>query len=156
MNPFDDQFWRMMREIDRLRRAEEMMGIDRNAVRQMQEFWRDHDAARRALAEISNNPSYNLALEGGITSPLSEAARAANLAAIEIFKTIQPRLDAAGQIEQISPGWTERLHLIKGLPDVAGKTALDAHMSRMIETSILAESSLTRFKRRNTPATTCP
>ncbi len=146
MHPFDNNFWRMMQETDRIRRAEEMMGIDRNAITRMRDFWRENEAARRMIEEISRNPSHNLLLEASITSPLTEAARAANLSAIEIFKTIQLRVDIAEQIKQISPAWTEHLQLAKGLSDSVLQTALGSHMSRITEMSLLAESSLARFR----------
>jgi predicted pPIWI-associating nuclease len=144
MNAFEWEQWRALQEFDRVRRREQMMGVDLNALMRQRDFLGSHSAAREALNELSRNPSHRWAMQGALTSPMTEAARAANLSAIEMVKKSRVPIDLANW-EKLSLGWHERLRLIEGPADRALKNALDAHVSYVAEMSVLAESALARF-----------
>jgi hypothetical protein len=75
MNAFDWELWRALQEFDQVRRQERVMGIDLHALMRQRDFFDSHSAAFEALNELSRNPSYRWAMEGAMTSPLTEAAR---------------------------------------------------------------------------------
>lgn len=128
------------------------MGIDLNALMRQRDFLGSHSAAYEALNELSRNPSYRWAMEGAMTSPLTEAARVANLSAIEMVKKSQVPIEFSNW-DKFSLGWNERLRLIEGPPANALKNALDAHLSYIAEMSLLAESALARFTWENIGST---
>lgn len=121
-----------------------MMGIDVHALMQQRDSFGSHRAAFEALNELSRNPSYRWAMEGARTSPITEAARLANLSAVEMIKKSRGPIESFNW-ERLSLGWNKRLRLIEGPADNALKNALDAHVSYMAEMSVLAESALARF-----------
>lgn len=76
-------------------------------------------------------------------SSLFDAARVANLSAVQIIETARPRTELAAQLEQISKGWGSQLQLIRDtLPDATIDMALKSHLSRITDLSILAQSAL--------------
>jgi len=144
MNPFDRETWRAIEEIDRFRRREQMMGVGLNAVMRQQDSLRSHSAAYEALNDLSRNPSHKWAMEGAVTSRLTEAARVANLSAVEMFS--QRRIEAVlANYDQLSAGWNDRVRLFEASSTNALKTAVETHLSNIAEMSVLGESAFARF-----------
>ena len=144
MNPFDRETWRAIEEFDRFRRREQMMSVDLNAVMRQQDSFRSHSAAYEALNDLSRNPSHKWAMEGAVTSRLTEAARVANLSAVEMFS--QRRIEAVlANYDQLSAGWNDRVRLFEASSTNALKTAVETHLSDIAEMSVLAESAFARF-----------
>lgn len=59
------------------------MGIDLHELMRQRDLLGPHSVAHEALKELSRNPSYRWAMEGAMSSPITEAARPANLSAID-------------------------------------------------------------------------
>jgi hypothetical protein len=152
MNAFEWEQWRAIQEFDRFRRREQMMGVDLNALMRQRDSFGPHSAAREALNELTRNPSYRWAMDGAMTSPISEAARVANLSAIEMVKKNQVPIEFANR-EKFSLGWNERFRVIEGSPANAVRSALDAHLSYIAHISVLSESALARFTWENVGST---
>lgn len=143
MNAFEWEQWRALQEFDRSRRHEQMMGIDISALRRQRDFLGSQSATFEALNKLSTNPSYRWAMEEP-KSAITEAARVANLSAIDILNKSRFQTELANY-ETLSPRWSERMQLIRGSTANALNNAVESHLFYMAEMSVLAESSLARF-----------
>ena len=113
-------------EFERLGRREQMMEIDVNALMRQQELL-SNTVAYEAWNNLSRNPSYKWAMEGAVTSPLTEAARIANLSAVGMLNNRLTEIERANY-EELSRGWNDRVRHIEAasgnaLKDWSGRTS---------------------------------
>jgi hypothetical protein len=144
MNVFDRLDQRALEEWDRIRRMDRIWGTDINPLVQ-REFLASHSAAYETVRELTRNPAYRFAIENATSTALTETARAASLKALDMSQLNQSRVDLAMQMNVVSQSWLQRASLFNEPTTVAVKSALDSHIARISQMSVLAESSLARF-----------